>query len=102
MADDEVQVRLLWIDLDETPVYAANQFIGQFHGQEIIVAFGHMSPPVIVGETLEERRGQAEGLGYVPVRPVARISLTRENLGSLMNILEQTKRNYEAQHGGGE
>ena len=101
MADDEVAVRLLWIGLDEKPVEFVNQFIGQSVQGEIFVSLGTVTPPVILGQTLEERRAQAEGLGYVPVRPVARLALTRRGLSELIKVLQDTETIYETQQGGG-
>ncbi len=96
---DEIAVRLLWIDLEEQAVQMANQFIGQVANDEIMLSIGHASPPIIIGDTIEERRSQAENIGYVPVRPITRIALTRGGLAELMGILDTTRKNYDAAHG---
>jgi hypothetical protein len=95
----EIAVRLLWIDLDEQSVQMANQFIGQVDGDEIILSIGCATPPIITGDTIEERQAQAENIGYVPVRPIARIAVTKARLAELMVILDLTQKNYNAAHG---
>jgi hypothetical protein len=97
--DDPVPVRLLWVDLDETPLFGANQMIGQVEQDEIFITFGAVTPPVILGSQ-EERLEQARGLGYVPVRPITRLQVTRRRLDEFIRLLTQTRDNYDALHDG--
>jgi len=99
--DDRVPMRLLWIDLDEAPVHVANQFIGQVDDDAVVVSIGCASPPVILGDTREERRQAAENIGYIPVRPLTRFGLTRAKLDELIDRLTETRDNYDKAHGEG-
>jgi hypothetical protein len=94
---DHVAVRLLWIDLDEVVIQHANQFVGQANGEEIYLSLGCAPPPVIMGDTPDERRAQAQNIGYIPVRPIARVSMTRDHLDQLIRVLNQTVEIYERQ-----
>jgi H2-forming N5,N10-methylenetetrahydromethanopterin dehydrogenase-like enzyme len=102
--DGRVALRLLWIDLDETAIQVANQFIGQVDDDLVVLSLGCAAPPVIIGDTLEERRQAAENVGYVPVRPIARVGMTRAKLDELIARLIETRDNYDKAHrsGGGE
>lgn len=103
MPDDgdegSVDVRLLWIDLDETPIYSANHAIAQIDDDRIVITIGASSPPVIVGDTLEERREMAEQLGYVPVRPLTRFTISRNRLAAVIAALTQTLDNWDKREG---
>jgi len=43
-----------------------------------------------MGETIEERRAQAESIQFIQIRPVARLAMTPERLRQLIDTLQQT------------
>ena len=93
---EQVQLPLSWIGMEELPIIFANQFLGVIDDRaEAIISFGQANPPVAIG-TPEEMRKQLERLAYIPVKPVARISLSRERMLQLIDVLSQTVKNQEA------
>lgn len=99
---DAIPVPLLWVGIDEQPVLMANQFQGQVQQDEIILSFGTLVEPPIVGSTPEERRAQVLRVAYVPVRPIVRVTLTRRRLEELQTMLRDTIAIYERRYGVGE
>ncbi len=78
------------------PILLVNQFLGQVGQQsEVILTFGQFAPPAILGETQAERERQAEGVKHIPIKPVARLALTRAGLEQLVSILHQTLENHD-------
>jgi len=106
-ADDQrgtvVNVPLVWVNLEESPTYFVNQFIGQVEQDDISLAFGTVAPPLLVG-TPEEIAEAANKLRYVPVRTVCRLALTRSRLEELIINLQSTAKIYDDRHiaGGGQ
>jgi hypothetical protein len=96
---EQLQIPVLWVGLDELPVMMANQLISQVGGDEITLAFGMITPPVLLGSP-EEQHAQAGRIGYIPVRPVARLGFTRQRLGEFIKVLSDTADNYDRGHGG--
>ncbi len=97
--EEGVALPVLWIGLDDLPVLMANQFVGQVLQDEIILSFGSMVPPPVIGATVEERRDQIERLTHVQVRPMIRISVTRRRLEELQALLRDTLTNYDNRYG---
>jgi len=85
-----VQVPLTWVGTEEIPIQFINSFIGQVDERgDVIVSFGQTTPPALIG-TPEEVMAQAKRLAYVPVRPVARFTLSRPRLLELVEMLQKT------------
>ncbi len=82
-------VPLAWIGAEDLPVLFVNQIVGQVDPQDdaFYLTLGQTVPPALIG-TPEQRRAQAEELAYLPVKPVARISLTRKKLEELVAVLQ--------------
>ncbi|MEJ7655628.1 MAG: hypothetical protein WKF33_01180 [Thermoleophilaceae bacterium] len=91
------QVPVVWVGVEDLPVHLVNQLLAVVQPNEIFLSFGTIVPPAIMGETLEERRAQAEAIPFVQVKPIARFGLTPERLTEFIGILQQTLTNYEAQ-----
>ena len=95
--DDEQSRRdipLTWVNVDDVPVFFANQYVCQFNQDEFILTFGQMTPPMLLGE-LEDRADQLEQLEYVPVKPLARVAFTYSRLVELIQVLEINREQYE-------
>jgi hypothetical protein len=91
----EVQVEGRWVGLDDLPAVLVNQMIGQVHEGEIVLTFGYVSPPPVIGaERMAEWARQTE---FVPVRPIARVAVSPEKLREIARVLNETVANYERQ-----
>lgn len=91
-----VHVTVAWQGVDDVPILFVNQVLGQLGQQaEVIVTFGQLAPPAILGETREERERQARGITHVPIKPVARLAMTRAGLEELVRVLHKTAENYD-------
>jgi hypothetical protein len=99
--DDIVQIPIAWVGLDDQPVLMANQFIGQVEQDEIVLSIGAQVSPPILGNTAEERREQLHRVTFIPVRPIARISMTRRKVEELAHVLRDTLENYDRRYGVG-
>jgi hypothetical protein len=91
---DAIQIPAVWIGGDETPILLVNQFLGQFQDNEFILTFGQFAPPALIG-TEKERREQVKEISFVPVKALARFTLTRSRLEELIGVLEETLKNHE-------
>ena len=98
MAEEPLQkrVRLVWVGTEDMPVVFTNQALGQVgsHG-EILLTFGQSSPPAFVPESDEETARVLEELSELPIKPVARLALTRTSLEQLIVALQTTLKNYD-------
>jgi hypothetical protein len=85
-----------WIGAEELPVLFVNSFVGQIHPQEgaFYLTIGQTVPPALVG-TPQEQAEQLEQIAYVPVKPVARLALTRSRMEELVTILQMNLENYD-------
>ncbi len=87
---------IVWVGVDDVPIVFVNQTIGQVGQQtEVILTFGQLAPPAILAETREERERQVKSLTHIPIKPVARLALTKTGLEELVGVLQQTLVNYE-------
>lgn len=91
---DSVQVPLSWVGIDDLTILFANQFVIQFDEDGFLLTVGQVAPPPLLG-TVEERKEQATQLAFVPVRPLARFSMSEERLRALIAILQENLSNYE-------
>jgi hypothetical protein len=99
---DSVALPVVWIGADDVPVQAANQIVAQIAGpNEIILTFGHVTPPIVLGDD-EQRREQLKRTPFVPIRPLVRMSLTRARLAEFVSVLQNHLNQYDAALGGGE
>jgi hypothetical protein len=91
----EVQLPIAWAGTEDVSIALVNQFLGQVGLQdEVILTFGQLTPPALLG-TPEQQRQQAGDIPFVVVKPVARMGLTKAGLDQLIDVLQQTQRNYD-------
>jgi len=85
---EQVSIPLVWVGVDETPILYCNQALSQFDVdlETFIITFGQASPPALTGP-IEQQREQAEQISFVPVRPVARLSLSRAKMEEIRAAL---------------
>jgi hypothetical protein len=91
---DEVELPIVWIDVEEQPLPFANQFASQFQGNEMFLTFGRITPPIIIGPD-DVRRQQIEALQFVQVIPVARVAMTVDRMRQLVDVLQRNIAMYE-------
>jgi len=92
---ETAQLPLTWIDVDKVPIQFVNNILGQVDDfGDIIIAFGQTTPPALTG-THEEMLRQAERIAYVPVRPVARFSMSRDRLEQMIDFLTKTLKMHD-------
>ncbi len=83
-----VDIPVAWVGVDETPIALANQFIIQHDPGEFTLTVGQMSPPLILGSTNEERLAQAKSIEYLPIRTLARLSMSPQRVRELIAVLQ--------------
>lgn len=95
MAENFVAKPVVWVGVDDLRVEMANQFLGQVDGDQVVFTIGQVAPPVILGETQDERRAQADRIPYVPITPLGRFSMTQRRMQELIQVLQTTLENME-------
>ena len=90
-----MQVKLSWVNFEETRVVSANQIVSQFLEEGLFVlSFGMVTPPYLTG-TDEEKRKQAEEMAFVPVDTLTRIAVTPTMMRQLIKVLQTNLERYE-------
>ena len=91
-----VELPKAWVKVDESPVVAANDF-GLLAGpgkdsagspEEFVLVVGHSAAPVLLGDP-EQVLEQAKGIEFVPIRTLARFSITPSSLKGLARLLSE-------------
>ncbi len=101
-----VAIEADWSVAQTTPVLLANQFVVQLGVETsslkhpvpdgVYLIVGEVAPPVLVGSP-ERQREQAERLqGRIPIQVHGRFFMTRERLGELITLLEETRMRFDA------
>jgi len=67
----------------------ANHAFLQFDGSLVYLTFGQANPPVVLGETEEEKRQQLDKVHSITVSPVIRIAMPPENFRALTEALQK-------------
>jgi hypothetical protein len=93
MADEPEQIEIgsAWVGADDLPVHFANAFTGVVGPNAIFLNVGSQVPPTIESE---EDFEQLRTIGYLAVKPIARLALTPPGLDDLIEALENTRRAY--------
>ena len=90
-----IHIPIVWAGTEDVPIVFVNQILGQVGLQdEVVLSFGQMTPPPLLGEP-EQQREQAEEIAFVSVKPVARVALTKAGLDDLIRVLQATRDNYQ-------
>jgi hypothetical protein len=89
------EIPTAWIGTEELPVHFANAFGAVVGPDAIFLTFGSMTPPGIEGATEAEREAQLQAIGYIPIRPIARIALAPARLDEMIAALQETSNNYK-------
>lgn len=89
-----IQVPVVWVGAEELPVQFANAFLGLVAPNEIFLTLGSILPPLISGETVEEREASARSVSYVQAKPIVRLAFTPERFDEMVKVLQETQANY--------
>jgi hypothetical protein len=88
-------VPLVWVGLDELAILFANQaLIQHVVRDEFVLSFGQVTPPVLLGSQ-EAQEQQLGSVGFVPVKPIARVSFNRQRLQELISVLQENLVNHD-------
>lgn len=90
-----VQLRVVWGDVSQLAVLAANQFALQVSGlggvpDEVVLTVGHVAAPVLTGSP-EEQRANISELSHVEVHPLARFSMSLGKLDELATAISEIR-----------
>lgn len=88
-----------WPGAGAVVIQTANQFLAQIdvageHPDQLILAIGQVTPPVVLG-TPEQKRAQLEEIDEINVNTLARYSITLARLRELIGLLQQVERVLE-------
>jgi hypothetical protein len=88
------EVLVVWENLDDVPVFLANQFVVQHFQDEFILTIGQLVPPALLGDE-QARAAQLQEIERVTAKPIARIAFTRARLIELVQSLEAHREKYD-------
>lgn len=95
MDEPRITLPVAWLD-DDAPIAYANQFLlSTISDEEYVLQVGQASPPPITG-TPEQQKEQLSRISFVPIRALAKVSLTRQRVQELADLLQRA---LAAQHG---
>lgn len=104
--DDKVLSRLVFPPFDDVAPVWTNHLAVQFLGAEYAITFYAAFPPIVTGETKEERLKKARAFQEAPARPVAKLIVPRERMAdfvrAMSDTLSKTEGNDEKPSDGGE
>jgi hypothetical protein len=93
---EHVALSLVYVGAEETPAVLCNHVHSQYHQDVLVVTFGQVLPPILIG-TEQEQIDQAKQLSYVPVNVLARLGFTPDRLREVIDALQRNLDAYEAQ-----
>jgi hypothetical protein len=88
---EPIEIGSAWVGVDDLPVHFANAFTGVVGPNAIFLNVGSQVPPTIESE---EDFEHLRAIGYLAVKPIARLALTPQGLDDLIQALETTRSSY--------
>lgn len=67
----------------------ANHAAAQYDGKAVYLTFGQANPPVILGQTDEEKQQQLDKVQSLVVQPVIRLAMTVEDYRAVIEVLQK-------------
>jgi hypothetical protein len=67
----------------------ANHAAAQYDGKAVYLTFGQASPPVILGETDEEKRRQLDKVQSIVIQPVVRLAMAPEDYRAVVQVFQK-------------
>ncbi len=92
---DANEIEASWVGAEDLPVQFANAFAGVVGPNAAFLDIGSVVPPSISAPTQEEREAQLRAITFLPIKPIARVALSREGLDDLIGTLEQMRQNFD-------
>jgi hypothetical protein len=96
---EPIRVPVIWAGVEDVPILYANTFISQYDQTSMgtfIITVGQLTPPALLG-TPDEVQEQAEQVTFIPVRPVARLAISRSKMEELIAILQANREMFDEQ-----
>lgn len=93
--EEHAEIPVVWVGMDEHQTDWANVFHSAFQPEEFVLSLGQLVPPTLTG-TPEQQRQQLRQAGYIGVKVVARVSLSRRRMGELAAMLQENIANHDA------
>jgi len=96
----EIQISLIWPDVEDLPVLRSNQFLGQLgqgpdgSPEEFVLTLGYVAPPVMLG-TPQQQEATFAAMGALSVKALSRVSMSRARLGELIEVLQVSADQYD-------
>lgn len=87
-----LELESAWIGADDLPVNFANAFAITVGPNAIFLNLGSQVPPAIESEGDLER---LRSLGYLPVKPIARVAISPQGLDELIQGLQNTRKQHK-------
>lgn len=92
-----VQIPATWVGVEDIPIPFVNNVLVQVDDVgDLIIAFGQTTPPALTATTPEENAIALERIAFIPVRPVARISMSRTRLDQTITTLQNLAKLQDA------
>ncbi len=88
---EPLELESAWIGADDLPVSFANAFAITLGPNAIFLNLGSQVPPAIESESDVER---LRSLGYLPVKPIARVAISPQGLDDLIQGLQNTRKQH--------
>ena len=86
--DEPVSLPLIWVGGDALPVVKVNQILLQIdHVGDVFLTLGTATPPALIVDSPQDLERQVEGMGYLPIQTVARLSLSPHTMEELAKML---------------
>ena len=99
--EEEVQIPLVIIGVEDTPIIFSNFQVVQHEQREFIITFAQYSPPLTLGSP-EEQQEALKRTAYLPVKTIARIALTPDRLEQFIDTLQANYEKWRAKQEGGQ
>jgi hypothetical protein len=91
--EEGIRIPVAYVESEEVPILAANEFLIQFHRGGFILTIGQATPPPIIGSR-DEVIEQVKQIPFIPVRVVGRFSMTEESTRALVDLLQSHIRRF--------
>jgi len=83
----QIELPIVFVDAEQFKFDQANIFVIQHSADGWFLTVGQAAPPLAIGSP-EQQREQLERVGYVPVKVVAKLVVTRKRLEELRDLID--------------